>query len=303
MTGRIVRAALTQTRNAYASMPATVEDIAGLAGSLEQIRVANVEHNSHLIAEAVRQGAQIVCLGELFTGPYFALHEDPLWRGLAEDADSGASVSALRAVARQHGVVVIAPIYERTPDERRFNTAVVIDADGSHRGKFRKVHIPQGANEKGEFHEQFYYERSDGMLGNLATAGDRFFPVFTTAVGKIGVAICYDRHFAVSVATLAAAGAEVVFSPAVTFGAKSARMWRHEFPTDACRHRVFIGGSNRKGAEPPWNIDYFGDSYFVGPDGEPANISDHPELIIADLDLDALSHPDPSGWNLDRDRR
>ena len=131
-----------------------------------------------------------------------------------------------------------------------------------------------------------------------------FFPVFKTSVGKVGVAICYDRHFEGVVGALARAGAEVVFSPAVTFGAKSRRLWELEFLTDACRHRVFIGGSNRLGSEKPWGQRYFGASYFAGPDGAKLpDLSRRPDLVIADLDLGSLSRPDPSGWDLSRDAR
>jgi N-carbamoylputrescine amidase len=101
-------------------------------------------------------------------------------------------------------------------------------------------------------------------------------------------------------------GAEVVVSPAITFGRKSRLMWDLEFPVDAARYNLFIGGSNRRGAEPPWNQEYFGASYFVGPNGrvEPAGDPALPdELIVADLPLHELTMSDSSGWNLARDRR
>jgi len=164
-------------------------------------------------------------------------------------------------------------------------------------GKYRKTHIPQGSNETGSFDESFYYEPSDGFQHAA------FFPVFATSTCKLGIAICYDRHFAGSFASLAKAGAELVFSPAVTFGAKSRRLWDLEFPVEATRHRLFIGGSHRRGKEPPWNVEYFGASYLVGPDGRIDNTSDHPDLVIGDLDLDSLHAPDPSGWDLARDAR
>ena len=103
--------------------------------------------------------------------------------------------------------------------------------------------------------------------------------------------------------SLASEGAELIFNPAVTFGAKSQRMWHLEFPVDAARHNVFIGGSNRKGSEPPWNQPYFGESYFCGPNGTLKNLSTHPELVIADVDLGELAKGDSSGWNLPRDIR
>ena len=292
----IVRAALTQTANAFKGMPAKVADLGRLKGRLDEVRAANIEHNIALIRAAAKAGAKIVCLGELCTAPYFALGKDPMWLALAEDAEHGPSVMAFSKAASENGIVVVAPLYElEAKTKHRFNTAVVIEADGRILGKYRKTHIPCGANEQGEFAETFYYGRSEGPS---------YFPVFKTSVGTVGVAICYDRHFEGVVAALAAGGAQIVFSPAVTFGAKSRRLWEHEFLVDACRHRVYIGGSNRKGAEKPWNQAYFGASYFAGPDGEKLKkVSSRPELIIADLDLGALQRPDPSGWNLKRDAR
>jgi N-carbamoylputrescine amidase len=302
---RVVRAALTQTTNAYAPMPARVEDLPTLAGKLTEIRRANVEHHVALMASAKAQGVRVICFGELFTGPYFALRHDAFWTALAEDARTGETVTRLRAAAKQHAQIVIAPIYELDPSGKRFNTAVVIDEVGEILGKFRKAHIPHGENEQGTFVERHYYDRSDGANGPGVrnVSKNPYFPVWETSVGRIGVAICYDRHFEGVMSTLARAGAELVFSPAVTFGAKSQRMWRLEFAVDAARHNLFIGASNRAGDEPPWNQPYFGDSHFVGPSGALANVSKHPELVISDVDLATLSKPDPSGWNLTRDIR
>ncbi len=302
---RIVRAALTQTINAYPHMPPTVDGLAALAGKLEDIRRANVEHHVELIRSAKQQSVQVICFGELFPGPYFALRHDSFWVGLAEDARTGKTVSTLREAARQHSMIIIAPIYELTADGKRFNTAVVIDERGEVLGTYRKTHIPHGQNEQGSFLEGHYYDRSDGgnVLGPANVSKNPFFPVFQTSLGKLGVAICYDRHFEGVMWSLAKEGAELIFSPAVTFGAKSQRMWHLEFQVDAARHNVFIGGSNRKGVEAPWNQPYFGESHFTGPNGLAKDLSRHPELIISDLDLGELSRADPSGWNLPRDIR
>lgn len=288
----IIRVAMTQTKNAYADMPASVDQLDTLADRLDAVRDANVDHHEALIRGAAAAGAKLVGLGELFAGPYFGLEKRDLWRGLAESAVDGPSVSRMRKLAAALGVVIIAPIYEVAADGR-FNTAVVIDADGTVRGRYRKSHIPDGANEQGSFHEPFYYGRSNC---------EPYFPVFDTAVGKVGVAICYDRHFEGVMSSLAAGGAQIVLSPAVTFGSKSRRMWQIEFEVDASRHNMFIGGSNRMGTEPPWTIDYFGDSHWVGPHGRSEDISADGELVIADLDLGQLDN-DPSGWDLPRDRR
>lgn len=303
---RIVRAAMTQTVNAYRDMPATTAELHTLAGRLGDVRKANVDHHLELIEEAARLGARAVGLGELFPAPYFALQKDPMWIPLAEDAREGETVTAMRGAARRLGLVIVAPIYEiDATSGKRFNTAVVIAPDGEVLGTYRKTHIPFGQNEQGSFHENLYYERSDGknLLGPANVSKSSFFPVFETPLGRVGVAICYDRHFEGVMSALSREGAELVFSPAVTFGAKSRRMWDHEFPVDAARHNLFIGGSNRKGTEPPWNQPYFGESYFVGPNGPVPDLSTHPNLVIGDLDLGQLSAGDPSGWNLPRDIR
>jgi len=307
---RILRAALTETINAYPEMPERAEDLYLLADRLEDVRRANLDHNAALVREASRRGAKLVCLSELFAGPYFALDKNPLWLPLAEDAREGPSIRRMRAVAADSKTVIIAPIYEvdaRTG--RRFDTAVVIDEAGRVLGGYRKTHIPCGTNEQASFHETFYYQASDGGdvpadEGTDANVSDNpYFPVFETSLGKIGIAICYDRHFEGVVRSLALGGAEAVLCPAVSFGKKSEEMWEHEFPTDALRHKLYIGASNRRGAERPWNVLFYGHSYFVGPEGRLQNSSDHPELVIADLELDRLIGSDTSGWNLPRDLR
>lgn len=300
-----MRAALTQTVNVYRPMPA-LADLASLGDRLGEVRAQNVAHHLELARAARREGAELICFGELFTGPYFALTEDPLWRGLAEDPLEGPTAREVRAAARTLGMVIVAPLYELCPRTgNRFNTALCVDADGEPLGLYRKTHIPHGSNEQGVFLERCYYERGDGQAwqGPRNRSQNPHFPVYETAVGRIGVAICYDRHFGGAMESLARNGAQLILSPAVTFGAKSERMWELEFPVDACRHRVFVGGSNRSGAEEPWGQPYFGKSYFTGPDGRCADLCGHPELVIADLDLASLEGPDPSGWGLQRDAR
>jgi beta-ureidopropionase len=304
---RTVRVAMTQTMNRFEPMPSSANELGALEGQLEAVRAANVNHHIELIEAAVEAGAQVVGLGELFTAPYFALEQRKIWLPMAEDAVSGPTISALREVAARLGVVLIAPIYEVDASTgSRFNTAVVIDHDGRWCGRYRKTHIPCGTNEQGEFHETFYYGASDGAPqpdGAIVKGTNPYFPVFPTAVGNIGVAICFDRHFEGVMSSLKKAGAELVFSPAITFGEKSMRLWRHEFPVDAMRHRVVICGSNRLGAEAPWNIEFPGGTYAVGPDGPLENLSTHSELVLVDASLGALSSGDPAGWEIMKNRR
>jgi len=303
----VIRAAMTQTCNAYTPMPGSVDDLPSLAGRLADIRTANLEHHADLIAQAAGMGVKAIGLGELFAAPYFALRRDEFWTGLAEDALTGPTATFMAGVAKEHGVVIVAPLYElEASTGHRFNTAVVIDADGTVLGRYRKTHIPVGSNEQGRFDEGFYYGpgRTPQNPPSPRILGDNpSFPVFDTAVGRVGVAVCYDRHFEGVMRSLRHAGAQIVFSPAVTFGEKSERMWEIEFEVEAARHGLFIGGSNRLGSEPPWNQPYFGRSHFVGPAGRCENLSPNPLLVVSDLDPGSLASPDPSGWDLPRDRR
>jgi N-carbamoylputrescine amidase len=303
----MLRVAVTQTRNAFSSMPEAIEDLPLLEPELDHIRDANLDHHVDLVRIAAEHGAQIIGFGELFTSPYFALTELPMWRGLAEDAITGPSVTRLRETAREHEMIIIAPIYEKDAKTGHlFNTAVVIEEHGEILGTYRKLHIPQGSNDKGTFFERFYYGASDGKMfveHRANCSKRRFFPVFQTGFARIGVAICYDRHFEGVMSSLAEGGAQIVFSPAVTFGSKSQRLWRMEFATDAARHNLFIAGSNREGAEKPWNVPFYGDGHVVGPNGALEDVSDHPQLVISDIDLDELEASDPAGWRLQGDRR
>ena len=303
----IVRAGMTETINAFAAMPAKVAALPELGDRLDAVRQANLDHHGELIAQAATRGVRVLCLGELFAAPYFALSREPMWQALAEDAESGPTRAFVGECARRHSLIIVAPIYELDPGSgERFNTALVIDERGELLGRYRKTHIPAGGNEDGVFDETFYYRASDGAYNQDSAAvvsTNPFFPVFRTSVGELGVATCYDRHFEGAISSLARGGAKLVFSPAVTFGQKSRRVWDLEFLVDAARHNLFIGGSNRRGSEPPWNQEFFGESYFAGPGGKLENVSDHRELVIADIDLDAPERGDAAGWDLSGDAR
>lgn len=260
-------------------------------GSAEAVRQANLDIHLPLIAEAARQGVQILCFQELFTGPYFAAEQEERWYDLAEPIPEGPTVQLMCEEARRHGMVLVVPIYEKEMEGVLYNSAAVIDADGKYLGTYRKTHIPHA---KPGFWEKFYFKP-----GNLGA------PVFETAFAKVGVYICYDRHFPEGARLLGLAGAEIVFIPSATVAGLSEYLWDLEQRSHAVANGYFVGTINRVGHEPPWNIgEFYGSSYFCDPRGAVvAKASrDQTELITADLDL-GLIHEVRSVWQFYRDRR
>jgi len=188
-------------------------------------------------------------------------------------------------------MVIVLPVYEVSIEWVYYNTAAVIDADGTYLGKFRKVQIPHTWP---GFWEKFYFKP-----GNLG------FPVFETAYAKIGIYICYDRHFPECARILALNGAEILFNPSATTTGKSQHLWELEQPAQAVAYGVFIGANNRVGLEKPWEFgEFYGTSYFVDPKGEflVKGSCDKDELVMADLDLEKIREV-RDGWQFFRDRR
>ena len=146
-----------------------------------KIKQAMIDKHVAMIEEAAGQGAQICCLQELFYGPYFCAEQDAKWYELTEKVPEGPTTELMMELAKKHEMVMVVPLYEEEITGVYYNTAAVIDANGEYLGKFRKIHIPQC---NPGFWEKFYFRP-----GNLG------YPVFDTAVGKVGVYICYDRHF------------------------------------------------------------------------------------------------------------
>jgi N-carbamoylputrescine amidase len=193
--------------------------------------------------------------------------------------------------ARRHHMALIVPIYEIEQEGIYYNTAAVIHNDGTYLGKYRKSHIPHVAP---GFWEKFYFRP-----GNLG------FPVFDLGFAKIGVYICYDRHFPEGARALGLAGAEIVFNPSATVAGLSEHLWMLEQPAHAVANGYFIGAINRVGTEPPWNIgEFYGSSYFCDPRGRIfAQASrDDDEVLTADLDLDMIGEVRKT-WQFYRDRR
>ena len=240
--------------------------------------------------EAAAAGARVVCFQELFYGPYFCQVQDDQFYSYAEAVPEGPTVQQFCEVAKRLKMVMILPVYEEEQPGVLYNTAAVIDADGTYLGKYRKNHIPQV---KG-FWEKFYFRP-----GNLG------YPVFDTAVGKVGVYICYDRHFPEGWRALGLNGAEIVFNPSATSRGLSQYLWKLEQPAAAVANIYYVGAINRVGVEPLGDDDFYGQSYFVDPEGQ--FVGDQgdphkPELIVRDLDMDKMKTV-RDRWAFYRDRR
>ena len=256
---------------------------------VEAIQEAAFEHHLPFIDAAGKQGVQILCLQEIFNGPYFCPGQDPRWYEAAEPVP-GPTVEALIPYARKYGMVLIIPVYEREQAGVYYNTAAVVDADGTYLGKYRKTHIPHTSG----FWEKYFFKP-----GNLG------YPVFNTRVGKVGVYICYDRHFPEGARILGLRGAEIVFNPSATVAGLSQYLWKLEQPAHAVANGYFMGCSNRVGTEAPWNLGkFYGSSYFVDPRGNflAQGSEDKDELVVADLDLDMIEEV-RRVWQFYRDRR
>ena len=242
------------------------------------------------LRDAAAQGAQVACLQELFYGPYFCQVQDPQWYSWTEEVPDGPTVRLMQDVARELHMVLIVPVYEREQEGVYYNTAAVIDADGTFLGKHRKNHLP---HVKG-FWEKFYFRP-----GNLG------YPVFDTAVGRIGVYICYERHFPEGWRALGLAGAKIVFNPSATSRGLSEYLWKLEQPAAAVANEYFVGAINRVGVEPLGDDDFYGSSYFADPRGQlvGGSASDRQEeVVVRDLDMDLLEQVRHQ-WQFYRDRR
>jgi beta-ureidopropionase len=255
------------------------------------LKVRDAMHEKHLplIEQAGKDGVQILCLQEVYNTPYFCPSQDAKWCDTAE-AVPGPTTDALAAIAKKYEMVIVVPIYEREQAGVYYNTAAVIDADGTYLGKYRKNHIPQTNG----FWEKFFFKP-----GNLG------YPVFKTRYATVGVYICYDRHFPEGARLLGLHGAEIVFNPSATVAGLSEYLWKLEQPAHAVANGYFIGASNRVGTEAPWNIgEFYGQSYFCDPRGQflAQGSRDKDEIVVADLDLDMIEEVRRT-WQFYRDRR
>ena len=265
---RIVRCGLIQASN-----------VLGGNRSLPEIKKAMIEKHLKLIEQAAKKRVRVLCLQELFYGPYFCAEQDIRWYELTERVPDGPTTKLMQKLAAKQ----MPGLY--------FNTAAVIDADGSYLGKYRKHHIP---HVHPGFWEKFYF-----------TPGDSGYPVFNTKYARVGVYICYDRHFPEGARVLGMNGAEIVFNPSATVAGLSEHLWELEQPAHAVANGYFVGAVNRVGREKPWNIgEFYGKSYFCNPRGTiVAQASrNKDEVLVADLDLDMISEVRKT-WQFFRDRR
>jgi len=277
---RIVRGGLIQASN-----------VLGANQPLEKIKKAMIEKHLKLIEQAAKKKVQVLCLQEIFYGPYFCAEQDSKWYESVEKIPDGPTVRLMQELARKHEMVLIVPIYEEELTGVYYNTAAVIDADGRYLGKYRKNHIP---HTHPGFWEKFYFKP-----GNLG------YPVFETGFARVGVYICYDRHFPEGARALGLAGAEIVFNPSATVAGLSEYLWELEQPAHAVANGYFVGAINRVGHEMPWDIgEFYGKSYFCSPRGKIiAQASrDKDELVVADLDLEQIREV-RNVWQFYRDRR
>jgi N-carbamoylputrescine amidase len=277
---KIVKCGLIQAKHAC-----------GTDEKLEVIREANIAKHMEMIEDAARQGVQILCFQEIFTGPYFCAEQNTRWYDMVEKIPEGPTTKLMQEVARRHNMVIVVPIYEEETTGVYYNTAAVIDADGTYLGKYRKNHIPQVAP---GFWEKFYFRP-----GNLG------YPVFKTQYADVGVYICYDRHFPEGARELGLNGAEIVFNPSATVAGLSEYLWKLEQPAHAVANAFYVGAINRVGYEEPWRIgEFYGQSYFCDPRGQMvAQASrDQDELVVAELDLDKIREV-RNVWQFYRDRR
>lgn len=277
---RIIKCGLIQAHN-----------VGDVNAPIEEIKRANIEHQMKMVEDAAKQGVQMLCFQEIFTTPYFCAEQQTRWYEAVEKVPDGPTVQMMQSVAKEKGMVLIVPVYEEEISGVYYNTAAVIDADGKYLGKYRKTHIPHVAP---GFWEKFYFRP-----GNLG------YPCFDTVFARIGVYICYDRHFPEGARCLGLNGAEIIFNPSATVAGLSEYLWKLEQPAHAAANGYFVGAINRVGTEAPWNIgEFYGQSYFCDPRGQIiAEASrDQDALVVADLDMDKIKEV-RNTWQFFRDRR
>ncbi len=277
-------------------------------------RAANLERQVARIREAHAQGAQIVCLQELFNAPYFCKSLKMEWFDIAEPIP-GPTVERLQALARELAIVLIIPIYERQAAGLYRNSAAVVDADGALLGVYRKMHIPHDPL----FEEKYYFAPGDTIdvppAAPGATRTSQGFRVFKTRYADVGVLICWDQWYPEGARITALLGADILFYPTAigwhpaekaTFGADQVTAWRTIQRAHAIANGVFVASPNRVGFEPEPGTDgleFFGQSVIFDPFGRVlAEAGTDPAVVVARCDP-ARIEDTRRNWPFLRDRR
>ena len=261
----------------------------------------NEEKAAAQVEEAARRGAEVVCLPELYRSPYFCQGEDPAFFDLAEDVP-GPSSQRFQAVARKAGVAVIVPIFERRAPGLYHNSALVVDADGSIRGTYRKMHVPDDP----AFYEKFYF-----------TPGDLGFRAFDLAAGRVGALICWDQWYPEAARLTALQGAAILLYPTAIgwhpaekarHGAAQRDAWRTVQRSHAIANGVYVGSVNRVGFEPgpsgQAGLEFWGSSFLCDPFGQVLleGSTDQEEILVGEVDLARIEEV-RRNWPFLRDRR
>lgn len=245
--------------------------------------VKNLDHATQKIREVAKQGAQIVCLQELFRSLYFCQTNNDQYFSLAENIP-GPSTEVLGNLAKELGIVIVGSFFENDGG-KYYNTACVIDADGKFLGKYRKLHIP---DDLPNYYSELYYFKP----------GDLGLPVFETRFGKIGVLVCWDQWFPEAARTLAAKGAEVIFYPTAIgwpetqrseeIGPTEFNAWVTIQRSHAIASGIFIAATNRTGTEN--HLSFWGGSFVADPLGRILKQASHDkeENLIVTCDLGTI---------------
>ncbi len=251
--------------------------------SCEDSPQRNLDRALSSINKASQAGAQVICLQELFRSRYFCQTNEQKYFELAE-AVPGPTTEVLSRVAKEKSLVIVASLFEKDQD-RYYNTACVMDADGKFLGKYRKVHIPDDL--KNYYSELFYFR-----------PGDLGFPVFETKYAKIGVQVCWDQWFPEGARALAMKGAEIIFYPTAIgwqvdgipeLGKKEYEAWLTVQKGHAISNTIFVAATNRTGVE--GHLQFWGSSFVSGPFGEILGQVSHDkeENLIVTCDLGKIT--------------
>jgi N-carbamoylputrescine amidase len=259
-------------------------------------REANVARAERLIREAARRGANVVLIQELFETPYFCKDHAARYFDLAKPLDGHPAVEHFRALARELDVVLPVSVFEHA-NNAFYNSLVMVDADGSILGSYRKSHIPEGPG----YHEKYYF-----------SPGDTGFKVFDTKFAKLGVAICWDQWFPEAARAMALMGAEILMYP-TAIGSEphdpsldSSAHWQRTMQGHAAANIMPLLASNRIGVEEGahYAMTFYGSSFIASHTGEKIAEADRTSetVLTAELDLDAVRRY-RQAWGVFRDRR